>query len=33
MEDSQITSLVVIDDERRPVGVLRLLDILKAGVS
>ncbi|MCA9243793.1 MAG: KpsF/GutQ family sugar-phosphate isomerase, partial [Phycisphaerales bacterium] len=32
MEDSQITSLVVVDEDRRPIGVLRLLDILQAGV-
>lgn len=33
MRDSQITSLVVIDGERRPVGLLRLADLSNAGVG
>ncbi|NRB37626.1 MAG: KpsF/GutQ family sugar-phosphate isomerase [Pseudomonadales bacterium] len=33
MESSSITSLVVTDDQRHPVGVIHLHDILKAGVA
>jgi arabinose-5-phosphate isomerase len=33
MRDSQITSLVVTDTAGRPIGLLRLLDLLKAGLS
>jgi len=33
MRESQITSLVVVDDAHRPVGLLRLLDLLNAGLS
>ncbi len=33
MQDSQITSLVVEDEQHRPVGVLRLMDLLQAGLS
>ncbi|WP_111641166.1 KpsF/GutQ family sugar-phosphate isomerase [Marinimicrobium alkaliphilum] len=32
MEDSKITALIVEDDQRRPVGVLHMHDILRAGV-
>ena len=32
MSESQITSLVVSDPEGKPVGVLRLMDLLKAGL-
>ena len=33
MREAQITSLVVADDEGRPVGLLRLLDLLRAGLG
>lgn len=33
MSESQITSLVVTDEENRPVGLLRLMDLLRAGLS
>jgi arabinose-5-phosphate isomerase len=33
MEEHSITALVVVDTERRPVGVIHLHDILKAGVA
>jgi len=33
MSTSQITSLVVIDDAGRPIGLLRLIDLLKAGLG
>ncbi len=33
MEESRITCLVVTDDNDRPVGVIRLHDIIQAGVS
>ena len=33
MEEHTITALVVVDTERRPVGVVHLHDILKAGVA
>jgi arabinose-5-phosphate isomerase len=33
MRDAQITSLVVADDDDRPVGLLRLLDLLRAGLG
>lgn len=33
MSDSQITSLVVCDDAGRPVGLLRLMDLLRAGLG
>jgi arabinose-5-phosphate isomerase len=33
MRESQITSLVVIGGARRPVGVIRLMDLLGAGLS
>ena len=33
MRDSQITSLVVVDAAARPVGVLRLMDLLRAGLG
>lgn len=32
MRDSQITSLVVLSDDHHPVGLLRLLDLLNAGL-
>lgn len=33
MQTSQITSLVVTDDQQRPVGLLRLMDLLEAGLG
>jgi arabinose-5-phosphate isomerase len=33
MEEHSITALVVVDTEMRPVGVVHLHDILKAGVA
>ncbi len=33
MSESQITSLVVTDDAGRPLGLLRLMDLLKAGLG
>jgi arabinose-5-phosphate isomerase len=33
MRDAQITSLIVLDDDGRPIGVLRLLDLLRAGLA
>ena len=33
MEENAITSLVAVDDESRPLGVVHLHDILKAGVA
>lgn len=33
MREEQITSLVVSDEQGRPVGLLRLLDLLKAGLG
>lgn len=33
MRDSQITSLIVIDAENKPVGVLRLFDLINAGLG
>lgn len=33
MRDSQITSLVVLDDAGKPVGLLRLMDLLNAGLG
>lgn len=32
MEDHRVTSLLVIDKERKPVGIIHLHDIMKAGV-
>jgi len=32
MEDHRVTSLLVIDRERRPIGIIHLHDIMKAGV-
>ncbi len=32
MRDAQITSLIVIDPEQRPIGVLRLMDLVRAGL-
>jgi arabinose-5-phosphate isomerase len=32
MEDQGITALLVVDDERRPVGVLHLHDLMRAGI-
>jgi arabinose-5-phosphate isomerase len=32
METNQITSLVIVDDERRPVGLIRMHDILRAKI-
>ena len=32
MRDAQITSLVVVNEEGRPIGVLRLLDLIRAGL-
>lgn len=33
MRDSQITSLVVVNDAGKPIGVLRLMDLLNAGLT
>ncbi|HUU97265.1 MAG TPA: KpsF/GutQ family sugar-phosphate isomerase [Phycisphaerae bacterium] len=33
MRDSQITSLVVADDDDKPIGLLRLMDLLRAGLG
>jgi arabinose-5-phosphate isomerase len=33
MQESQITSLIVVDDAGRPLGVLRLMDLLAAGLG
>lgn len=33
MRDAQITSLVVVDEQQRPIGVLRLMDLLRAGLG
>ncbi len=33
MRDSRITALIVVDDERQPIGVLRLLDLVEAGLG
>ena len=33
IEGSKITSLVVLDDERRPTGVIHLHDLLRAGIA
>lgn len=33
MRQEQITSLVVVDDRQRPIGLLRLMDLLDAGLS
>jgi len=33
MEDNSITSLVVLDDEGRPRGVIHIHDVLKAGIT
>ncbi len=33
MRESQITSLVVVDEHDRPIGLLRLMDLLGAGLS
>lgn len=33
MREAQITSLVVVDDQQRPVGILRLLDLVRAGLG
>jgi arabinose-5-phosphate isomerase len=33
MRDAQITSLIVVDDDDKPVGLLRLLDLLRAGLG
>ena len=33
MEDSSITSLVVMDDDGRPLGVIHIHDILKVGIT
>ncbi len=32
MEESRITALVVTDDDRRPIGVIRMHDIVQAGL-
>jgi arabinose-5-phosphate isomerase len=32
MEDQGITALLVVDDERRPIGVLHLHDLMRAGI-
>lgn len=33
VHDSQITSLVVVDDDDKPIGLLRLMDLLRAGLG
>jgi arabinose-5-phosphate isomerase len=33
MEESKITSLVVVDGERRPTGLIHLHDLLRAGIA
>lgn len=33
MRDSQITSLVIAGDDRKPLGVLRLMDLVQAGLG
>ena len=33
MRDSQITSLVVVDDADKPMGLLRLMDLIRAGIN
>ncbi len=33
MRTSQITALVVVDDAQRPVGLLRLMDLIRAGLA
>lgn len=32
MQKNKVTSLVVVDDQKRPVGVLHMHDLLRAGV-
>jgi len=32
MEDHKITVLIVVDEERRPIGIIHMHDILRAGV-
>jgi arabinose-5-phosphate isomerase len=33
MRDSQITSLIVVDDDDKPIGLLRLIDLVQAGLG
>jgi arabinose-5-phosphate isomerase len=33
MRDSQITSLVVVDEQGKPLGLLRLMDLIRAGIN
>ena len=33
MRDSQITSLVVLDEEGRPAGLLRMMELVNAGLG
>ena len=33
METHQITALVIVDDQRKPIGVIHIHDILRAHVS
>jgi arabinose-5-phosphate isomerase len=33
LEEGKITSLVVVDDEYRPTGVIHLHDLLRAGIA
>ncbi|MFQ5907176.1 MAG: CBS domain-containing protein [bacterium] len=32
MEDHGITALLVVNDEKRPIGVMHLHDLMRAGV-
>jgi len=32
MEDHRVTSLLVVDKEKKPVGIIHLHDIMQAGV-
>jgi len=32
MEQYGITALIVVDEERRPIGIIHLHDLLRAGV-
>jgi arabinose-5-phosphate isomerase len=33
MEDRKITTLVIVDEHRRPTGVIHLHDLLRAGIA
>jgi arabinose-5-phosphate isomerase len=32
MEDHKITVLIVVDEEKKPIGIIHMHDILRAGV-